>query len=74
MLTTKGQKFGFWQITLIPTAFFQVPGFTLGSAADDKPARVSTKKEPTTRARKPTVKKAAARESSRKTASARPKR
>ena len=58
----------------MPTAFFQVPGFTLGSAADDKPARVSTKKEPTTRARKPTVKKAAARKSSRKTASARPKR
>jgi hypothetical protein len=58
----------------LPTAFFQVPGFTLGGAADDKPARVSAKKKPATQASKPTVKKAAARKSSRKTASARPKR
>jgi hypothetical protein len=58
----------------LPTAFFQVPGFALGGSADNKPAPVGTQKKSATQARQPTAKKAAARKTPRKTATARRKR
>jgi hypothetical protein len=59
----------------LPTSFFQVPGFNLGAASDEAPARPAARKKPAAKPRKTATSKPAAKKAAaRKTATGRARR